>query len=101
MPNQFRNKASEQLADEFGNLGAQITALTDQQKAIRGELIARGDERVEGPRFTVTVDKQTSTRLDTTALKEFFGAAALVPFEKQTESTVVRVKPTAIFGQAA
>lgn len=98
---QFHNRSSEQLADEYGGLKAQIDALTDQADAIKVELIARGDDRVEGDRFTITVTKQVSTRLDQKRLEEFFDDGELDRFKKQTESTVVRVKATAVFGQAA
>lgn len=106
MTGNFHNLSDAYLADEFGNLKAQADSLDERIKSIRDELVARqaapnASDRIEGGRFTVTIAKQSSTRLDTKALKDFFGADALAQFEKTTESVVLRVKATAIFGQAA
>lgn len=98
---QFHNRSSDQLADEYGNLKAQQDALGEQLTTIKDELIKRGDERIEGQRFTLTISQQTSMRLDTKALKAALGDDICAEYEKPSTSTVVRVKATAIFGQAA
>jgi hypothetical protein len=106
MPNQFDNISDAYLADEYGNLKAQADSLDERIKLIRDEIVARqaapgASDRIEGGRFTVTVARQTSTRLDTKALKEALGADIIREYEKTSESTVLRVKATAVFGQAA
>ena len=47
---QFHNQSSEQLADEYGNLKAQIDAFGEQADAIKAELVARG---VQGGEKTI------------------------------------------------
>lgn len=106
MPNQFDNISDAYLADEYGNLKAQADSLDERIKLIRDEIVARqakpgASDRIEGSRFTVTVAKQASTRIDTKALKEELGAEIIRKYEKTSESTVLRVKATAVFGQAA
>lgn len=101
MANPFHNVSSAALADEYGQLKGEIDARAERVDAIKTELVARGDERVEGRQVTLTIAKQVSTRLDTKAVEEFFGAGSLDQFKKTTESTVVRMKPTLVFGQAA
>lgn len=102
----FHNISSAQLADEYGSLKAQADALDERIKTVRNEIVARQAapgtlDRIEGERFTVTVGKQSSTRLDTKALKDALGADIVREYEKTTESVVLRVKATAVFGQAA
>lgn len=106
MANQFDNISDAYLADEYGNLKAQADSLDERIKLIRDELVARSaapgaPDRIEGQRFTLTVAKQTATRVDTKALKEALGADIIRDFEKTSESTVIRVKATAVFGQQA
>lgn len=106
MPNQFDNISDAYLADEYGNLKAQSDSLDERIKLIRDEVVARSaapgaSDRIEGERFTLTITKQTTTRLDTKAVEEFFGIGSLDQFKKPSESTVIRVKATAVFGQKA
>lgn len=97
----LHNVSSAALADEFGNIKAQIDALTGRADVLKAELIERGDERIEGPRFTVTVSKSTRTTYDDKAIREALGADIVKSYERNTETTTVRVKATAIFGRAA
>ncbi len=101
MTNPLHNLSGAQIADEYGSLKAQIDAIGERIDALKAELVARGADRVEGQTFTLTISKQTSTRLDTTALKAALGADICAEYEKTSESIVVRVKPTAVFGQQA
>ncbi|CAD5276988.1 conserved hypothetical protein [Bosea sp. 62] len=101
MANPFHNVSSALLADEYGQLKGEIDARSERIDAIKAELIARKEERVEGRQVTLTIAEQTSTRLDTKAVEAFFGPGSLDQFKKETKSTVVRMKPTLVFGQAA
>lgn len=101
MANPFHNVSSAILADEYGQLKGEIDARAERLDAIKAELIARNEERVEGRQVTLTIVKQVSTRLDTKALKAALGESICAEYEKETESTVVRMKPTLVFGQAA
>ncbi len=101
MTNPLHNLSSAQLADEYGSLKAQSDAIGERIDALKAELVARGADRVEGHNFTLTISRQTSTRLDTKALKAALGDSICAEYERSTESTVVRVKPTAVFGQQA
>lgn len=101
MANVFHNRASTDLADEYGALKAQADAAEDRMKAIKAELLARGDERIEGARFTVTLSKSTRVTYDDKAIREALGADIVKGYERASETTTIRVKATAIFGEAA
>lgn len=101
MANPFHNVSSAILADEYGQLKGEIDVRQERIDAIKAELVARKEERVEGRQVTLTIAKQVSTRLDTKALKAALGDDICREYEKETESTVVRMKPTLVFGQAA
>ena len=70
-PNPFHNLSTEDLADQFGDVKAQIAALEDREDALKKELAARIDDvPAIGPRWTVTKSESVSRRLDTQALRE-------------------------------
>lgn len=99
-PNPFGNRSDADLADEFGDLKAQLDALEKRLDAIKDELKARIDDvPAMGAKWTVTKSESTQKRLDTKALRELLGDD-LDPYEKT--STVVRmlVKPTVVLGQS-
>ena len=89
------------LADQYGNLDAQIKALTEERDSIKDSLKASGLERVEGSRFTVTVSTSTRTTYDDKAIRAALGEEICKQYERSTETTTLRVKATAIFTQAA
>lgn len=99
MTNPLHNLSSADLADEYGTLKGQSDCIEKRLAAIKAELIARGVDGIEAPKFTLSISKQYSKRLDTKALKEALGDEICAEYERETESTVVRVKPTVIFGQ--
>ena len=100
-PNPFHNLSTEDLADQFGDVKAQIAALEDREDALKKELAARIDDvPAVGPRWTVTKSESVSRRLDTKALRELLGDG-LAPYEKESVSVRMLVKPTMIFGQTA
>jgi len=100
MASQFNNRSNADLADEYGTLDGQIKALTERKDAIKEEFKARSVDRVEGPKFTITVSEQSAKRLDTKALKAALGDDICAEYEKESFSTVVRVKATVVFGHS-
>ncbi len=100
MTNSLHNQSTTDLADEYGTLDLQEKALAKRKSEIKAELIARDVDTVEAVKFTVTLSTQVSKRLDTTALKAALGEDICAEYEKSTESTVVRVKRTVVFGQS-
>lgn len=100
MASTFHNTSTADLADEFGALKGQADAIEARLAAIKAEFVARSVERCEGAKFTVTLTSQTAKRLDTKALKAALGDEIIAGFEKETASSVCRVKPTVVFGHS-
>jgi predicted phage-related endonuclease len=99
--NRFHNLSLGQLADQFGELKAQMDALEKQADEIKDELKSRvRDVPAIGERYTVTKIESTQKRLDTKGLRELLGDA-LAPYEKESPVVQLRVKPTEIFREAA
>lgn len=101
MTTPLHNLSTFQLADDYGTLDAQIKALTERKDAIKDELKARRVEKVEGAKFTITVSTSTRTTYDDKAIREALGAEIVKQYERTTETTTLRVKPTVVFGEAA
>lgn len=101
MTNAFHNIATTALADDYGTLDLQIKALTERKDAIKDELKARGVEKVEGQKFTVTASLSARTTYDDKAIREALGAEICKAYERVTETLTIRVKPTVIFAQVA
>lgn len=101
MSNPLHNHSTHQLADDYGTLDLQIKALTERKDAIKDELKARGVEKVEGAKFTITVSTSTRTTYDDKAIREALGADIVKQYERVSETTTLRVKPTVVFGEAA
>ena len=101
MTNPLNNLSTYQLADEYGALDLQIKALEERAKAIKAEIKARGAEKIEGGKFTVTVSTSTRTTYDDKAIREALGAEIVKQYERTTETVTLRVKPTVVFGEAA
>lgn len=97
----LHNLSSTDLADEFGALDLQIKALTERKDALKDEIKARGLERVEGPKFTVTVSTSTRTTYDEKAIRAALGDEICKQYERNSETVTIRVKPTAIFAGIA
>lgn len=97
----LHNFSTNQIADEYGNLKAQADAIEAKLKDFKAELIRREVTAATGSRFAVTISEQSTTRLDTKALKDALGADICAEFEKTSLSTVVRVKAVAIADEAA
>ena len=97
----LHNLSSHQIADEYGTLDLQIKALTERKDALKDELKARGVEKVEGAKFTITVSTSTRTTYDDKAIREALGSEIVKQYERVTETTTIRVKPTVVFGEVA
>lgn len=93
--NKFDNQSDAHLADEYGELDARKKAIEAKLSDIKVELIRRGRAYCAGSRFAVTISEQSSTRLDTKALKEALGSEIIAEYEKTSLSTVARVKAIA------
>lgn len=101
MTNTLHNISSTDLADEYGDLDLRIKALTERKDAIKDELKARGVEKAEGAKFTVSTSTSIRVTYDDKAIREALGADICKQYERVTETVTLRVKPTVIFGQAA
>jgi len=97
----LHNLSSHQIADEYGALDLQIKALTERKDALKDELKARGVEKVEGAKFTITVSTSTRTTYDDKAIREALGSEIVKQYERVTETMTLRVKPTVVFGEVA
>jgi hypothetical protein len=97
----LHNLSSHQIADEYGTLDLQIKALTERKDALKDELKARGVEKVEGAKFTITVSTSTRTTYDDKAIREALGSEIVKQYERVTETMTLRVKPTVVFGEVA
>ncbi|MGL4296924.1 MAG: hypothetical protein ACRCTG_14525 [Aestuariivirga sp.] len=89
--NKFDNQSDAQLADDFGAQDAIEKAAKAKKDDIKAELIRRGRAHCAGERFSVSISEQSSTRLDTDALRKKHPKIC-ANFEKVTHSTVARVK---------
>ena len=73
--NRFHNFSHEALADALGDADLALKAHEAEVKALKDEFKNRGLLTVAGEHFTVTRSDQVSSRLDTSAVKQFLGDA--------------------------
>lgn len=83
---------SNTLADQIGQLDAQIGVLTKQLEALKAQAKASGLEEIVGTTFVVTIGKYISASLDTAAVKKEFGQQWYDDRSKLKEVTTLRVK---------
>lgn len=86
---------SNTLADQIGQLDAQIKALTEQLEALKEQAKASGLNEIEGRIFKVSIGKSIRSSLDTKAVKEELGQKWYDDHCKLAEVTTIRVKPLA------
>jgi len=86
---------SNTLADQIGQLDAQIKALTEQLDALKAQAKASGLDEIEGRIFTVSIGTSIRASLDTTKLKKELGQQWYDDHCKLAEVTTVRIKPRA------
>jgi hypothetical protein len=99
----FHNRSTEDLADEYGSVKQQITALDEHEKELGEELKARIDDvQAIGRKWTVkkSVAKGRTT-LDVDAIRKLLGEE-IKKYEKVGQpSARLLVKPTMILGESA
>lgn len=83
------------LADQIGQLDAQIKVLTEQLEALKAEAKGLGFEQIEGRVFTVSIGKSIRASLDTASVKKELGQQWYDDHCKLAEVTTVRIKPKA------
>jgi len=86
---------SNTLADQIGQLDAQIKALTEQLETLKAQAKASGLDEIEGRIFTVSIGTSIRASLDTTKLKKELGQQWYDDHCKLAEITTVRIKPRA------
>jgi hypothetical protein len=80
---QFHNLSAGDLADEHGQLCAQIADLETRKRALAGELIRRGVSEVEGALFrSVIVAETMVATLDRAGIEKAMGEAWVARFLK-------------------
>jgi hypothetical protein len=86
---------SNTLADQIGQLDAQIKALTEQLETLKAQAKASGLDEIEGRIFTVSIGTSIRASLDTTKVKKELGQQWYDDHCKLAEITTVRIKPRA------
>jgi len=94
----FHNLSAGDLADEHGQLCAQIADLETRKRTIAGELIRRGISEAEGALFrSVTVAETMVSSLDRAGIEKAMGEAWIARFLKFSKRSAF-VKTTARTG---
>lgn len=86
---------SNTLADQIGQLDAQIKVLTEQLDALKDQAKASGLDQIEGRIFVVSIGKSIRASLDTASVKKEFGEKWFDDRCKMAEVTTVRIKARA------
>ena len=86
---------SNTLADQIGQLDAQIKALTEQLDALKEQAKASGLDEIEGRIFKVSIGKSIRSSLDTASIKKELGQQWYDDRCKLAEVTTIRIKPLA------
>ena len=93
MTTQFHNQSLAQLADLYGDLDAQIKALTEAKASVRAEFEARSADagRIDGETFYVNFALRETKTLDKKAVEAELGADWIAANSKSTASVVLTV----------
>jgi regulator of replication initiation timing len=83
---------SNLLADQIGQLDAQIKVLTEQLETLKKQAKDSGLEEIVGQVFVVSVGNSIRASLDTTKVKKELGQQWYDDHCKLAEVTTVRVK---------
>lgn len=86
---------SNTLADQIGQLDAQIKVLTEQLEALKKQAKASGLDEIEGRVFVVSIGTSIRASLDTASIKKELGQQWYDDHCKLAEVTTVRIKPKA------
>lgn len=80
------------IADQIGQLDAQIKALTEQLNALKSDAKATGLDQIIGQTFIVTISKDIKATLETAKVREELGQQWYDDHCKLQEVTTLRVK---------
>ena len=80
------------IADQIGQLDAEIKALTKKLNALKDEAKASGVEEIEGRLFVVTISTDIKATLETAKVREELGQKWYDDHCKLQEVTTLRVK---------
>lgn len=83
---------SNTLADQIGQIDAQIKALTEQLDALKKQAKSSGLDLIEGQVFVVSIDKSIRASLDTSKVKKELGQQWYDDHCNLAEVTTVRIK---------
>ncbi len=83
---------SNTLADQIGQIDAQIKALSEQLEALKKQAKASGLDLIEGQIFVVSVDKSIRASLDSAKVKKELGQQWYDDHCNLAEVTTVRIK---------
>jgi hypothetical protein len=86
---------SNTLADQIGQLDAQIKVLNERLEALKDQAKYSGLDEIVGNIFVVTVGKSVRASLDTASVKKELGQQWYDDHCKLAEVTTVRIKPRA------
>ena len=87
----FHNIPNPMLADMIGDLDCQQKALEAELKSAKDALKARGMDRAEGQRFTVSFSASIRQTLDSAAVKAAMGQVWFDDHSKLAEIVTTRV----------
>lgn len=90
-PTRFDNMSAGMLADLIGDLDCQAKALEAELKAAKDALKARGADKVDGTRFSVTFSASIRQTLDSAAVKAEMGQTWFDDRSKLAEVLTCRV----------
>jgi hypothetical protein len=94
----FHNLSPGDLADELGQLSAQIADLETRKRALAGELIRRGVSEIEGALFrSIVIGEAMVSTLDRQGIEKAMGEACIARFLKFSKRSAF-VKTTARTG---
>ena len=83
---------SNTLADQIGQLDAQIKAMTKQLNALKDQAKASGLDEIEGRVFVVSISKDIKATLETAKVRQELGQKWYDDHCKLQEVTTLRIK---------
>jgi regulator of replication initiation timing len=83
---------SNTLADQIGQLDAQIKVLTKELEALKAQAKSSGLEQIEGRVFVVTISKDIKATLETAKVRAEMGQKWYDDHCKLAEVSTLRVK---------
>jgi len=101
LPSRFDNLSAGDLADQLGSVKAEIAELQSREKALRDELVRRGEREIEGVTFSASIADAVRWTLDTKAVQAEMGADWYDAHCRQSLVTTVTVRVRAAARLAA